>query len=506
MAKRRLHPTAAIPVVEQIPVTLETAERERLKALAGRLLAAEPALNATAAFGAAVTSGCGPGPTVLIEDHSTITLFSRAQLSIYDYRALLLAGQGDTLVIGTARNEAFEDYCRNDLGLGDTRIEVTAVESLQAGGSLALAAAEDRALMTRLAARARQGGGLTLVPYMGTGGVWRLAARLAAEARQPVRVATPPPRLVRRVNDKAWFAARVAEVLGPQAAPPSETVFGHAVLADRLARYARSYPSVAVKVTDSASSVGNLVFDAAELAALTLHRLSGELRDRLAAVGWQGTFPLMVTAWERPVMASPSVQLWIPTADEGAPVVEGIFDQVVTGRQAAFAGAQPSALPPALQQRAADQAVRLASLFQALGYFGRCSFDAVVVGTEKATARLHWVECNGRWGGVSIPMTLANRLSGDWAGAPPVVLDCMVTGGRPRALADVLTGLQDELYRSGGPLRGAVLLSPGRIEKGTGFQAMVLDATLAAARRRAQRLEERLREFLSAPAAAERIA
>lgn len=506
MAKRRLQPTAAIPVVEQIPVTLEAAERARLKALAGRLLAAEPALNATAAFGAAVAPGCQAGPAVLIEDHSTITLFSRAQLSIYDYRALLLAGQGDTLVIGTARNEVFEDYCRSCLGLGDAGIEVTAVSSPQAGGSLALAAAEDRPLLARLAARGRQGGGLTLVPYMGTGGVWRLAARLAAEARQPVRVAAPPPRLARRVNDKAWFAARVAEALGPQAAPPSETVFGHAALADRLARYARSYPSVAVKVSDSASSAGNLVFEAAELAALSLRRLCEELRSRLAAVGWPGTFPLMVTAWEQPVLASPSVQLWVPTADEGAPVVEGIFDQAVTGRQAAFAGAQPSTLPPALQQRAATQAVCLASLFQALGYFGRCSFDAVVVGEEEATARLHWVECNGRWGGVSTPMTLANRLSGDWTSAPPVVLDCVVTGGRARPLAEIIADLQGELYCSGGPVRGAVLLSPGRLERGVGFQAMVLDASLPAARRRAQRLEQRLREMLSGPRVAARIA
>jgi hypothetical protein len=506
MAKRRLQPTAAIPVVEQIPVTLETAERERLKALAGRLLADEPALNATAAFGAAVAPGCRPGPAVLIEDHSTITLFSRTQLSIYDYRALMLAGQGDTLVIGTARNEVFEDYCRSCLGLGDAAIEVTAASSPQAGGSLALAAAEDPPLVARLAARARQGGGLTLVPYMGTGGVWRLAARLAAEARQPVRVAAPPPRLVRRVNDKTWFAARVAEVLGPQAAPPSEAVFGHAALAQRLARYARSHPSVAVKVADSASSVGNLVFDAAELSELTLRRLSEELRDRLAAVGWPGTFPLMVTAWERPVIASPSVQLWIPAADEGTPVVEGIFDQMVTGRQAAFAGAQPSTLPPALQQRAAIQAVRLASLFQALGYFGRCSFDAVVVGVEQATAQLHWVECNGRWGGVSIPMTLANRLSGDWSTSPPVILDCVVTGGRPRPFAQILAELEGDLYRAGGPARGAIFLSPGRIERGAGFHALVPDASLPAARRRAERLEERLRELLSTPEAAARIA
>ena len=44
--------------------------------------------------------------------------------------------------------------------------------------------------------------------------------------------------------------------------------------------------------------------------------------------------------------------------------------------------------------------------------------DAILIGESLADARLHWIECNGRWGGVSIPMTLANRLTGDWARHP----------------------------------------------------------------------------------------
>ena len=506
MARRRLHPTAAIPIVEQIPVALDAPERARLAALAERLLAAEPALNATAAFGANVAAGSLSGPCVLIEDHSAISLFSREQLAVYDYRALLLAGAGDTLVIGTARNAAFEAYCRDLLRLGNADIEVITVAPSKAMRSLAVAAADDASLVARLAARCRRAGGLTVVPYMGTGGVWRFAARLAALARQPIRVAAPPPRLARRVNDKSWFTERVAEVLGQHAMPPSAAVYGRAALAACVARFGSRYPSVAVKVPDSASSQGNLVLHAAELGRLSLRGLHDMLFGWLADIGWAGSFPLLVTAWEQPVLASPSVQLWIPDPADGAPIVEGIFDQTVIGRAAAFNGAVPSRLPTALLQRAAEDAVRLGTVFQALGYFGRCSFDALLVGPDGEAAALHWVECNGRWGGVSMPMTLATRLIGDWTLAAPVIIDRVLARGQGRPLQDVLEGLENELYRPDGPAAGAILLSPERIERGAGFQAMVLDRSLAAACARAQRLESRMLELMSGPAATEQIA
>ncbi len=506
MGKRRLQPTAAIPIVEQIPVVLDADEKSRLTALAARLLADEPALNSTAAFGANVAAGCLPVPCVVIEDHSAIALFSREQLAIYDYRALLLAGTGDVLLVGTSRNEIFERYCREFLGLGKVDVEVVRAPSLKAAGSLALYAADDVSLVARLAARARQSDGLNLIPYMGTGGVWSLAGRLAAVAHQPIRVAAPPPRLTRRVNDKAWFARRVGEVLGPSALPPSEMVYGRAALAARVARFARHYPSVAVKVADSASSAGNLVLDAAELGRLSLRRLYDLLFGRLADMGWPGTFPLVVTAWERPLLASPSVQLWIPDPSEGTPIVEGVFDQMVVGRAAVFSGAVPSAMPRALLERAAAEAVRLGVLFQGLGYFGRCSLDAVLVGSADEAAELHWVECNGRWGGVSTPMTLANRLTGDWTLVSPAILDRVVAKGQRRPLGEVLQALEDELYRPGGPAQGGIFLSPERVERGWGFQMMVLDSSAAAVRARAQRLESRLVELISAPPAAAQTA
>lgn len=498
MEKRRLQPTAAIPVVEQIPVNLDQAERRRLRRLAQDLLVSEPALNATAVFAPNVTAGCLPGPAVLIEDHSAISLFTRQQLAVYDYRPLLLAGTGDTVVIGVCRNPTFESYCRDVLRLGAPEVRMVAAASAKASRSLALCAADDAALVTRLAARARRAGGLTVVPYMGTGGIWNLAARIATVSQTAVRVAAPPPRLTRRVNDKSWFTQRVREILGQQAVPASESVYSRAALAACVARFARSCPSVAVKIPDSASSQGNLVLDAEDLHRLSLSALLDKLLEQLNEAGWRGFFPLLVTAWEQPVLSSPSVQLWIPGPDDGAPVVEGIFDQAVLGPKAAFSGATPSVLSTALAQRMAEDAVRLATFLQALGYFGRCSFDALLVGGDEETAQRHWVECNGRWGGVSLPMTLANRLLGDWTRAAPVIVDRIVTHGHGRPLQEVVEQLGKELYRPGSAGGGVVLLAPERIERGTGIQAMALDSSLAASHIRARDLEEKLLSLMSA--------
>jgi len=499
--KRRLRPSAAVSVIEQVPVSLDAAERARLARLAAALRAAEPALDATAYFGTTVSAGVGPGPAVVVEDHSAITLFEEAGDIAYAYRSLLLGGGDDVVLIGVPRNAAFEAYCSETLGLGP--VEVLGPRPGVAGRSLTRRALNDDALIGELARRARRHGGLTLLPYMGTGGIWALAARLAAASGEAVRVAAPPPRLTRRVNDKSWFAACVEAALGTPARPPSVAVHSLAGLVAQLAAFARSHPGVAIKLPDSASSAGNLVLDPARLRAAPLKRLRAWLPGLLRELGWRGAFPLLVTAWEGPILASPSAQLWIPERHDGPPLVEGVFDQSVLGAQAVFSGAAPSALPADLQRRVATQAVQLGTLFQELGYFGRCSFDSIVVGAAGSDAALHWVECNGRWGGVSIPLTVANRLTGDWARRPPVIIERVGVSGRPRPLADILAELDDLLYRPKGAAQGLVLLSPGRLEAGSGFEAMVLAATAEAGKAQAGPVAARiLRAMGAAPRAA----
>lgn len=483
-----------MPIRPHFDTKIEAAERARLHTLAQGLLAAEPALSATAPFGASVEQGLDDRPSLLLEDHSAIALADTQADIAYGYRALMLAGTGDLFAIGQRRCPTFEAYCRDILRLG--RVEVLVPTATSPAHSLTERCANDEAFVGHMAGVARRNGGLNLVPYMGTGGIWSLASKIAAKAGMQVRVAAPPPRLTRRVNDKIWFAARVAEVLGARGVPFSTAAHSLAALVGRVVALAEGHRSIAVKVPDAASSAGNIVLGSPYLRSLSLGEIRNQIHALLRAAGWGGAFPLMVTAWSQSVLSSPSVQVWIPHRDDGLPVVEGVFDQLVIGPRRVFSGAAPSALPAPRQREVAEQATRLAFLFQALGYFGRCSFDSILVGKDLSAADLHWVECNGRWGGVSIPMTLANRLCGDWARCAPVIADRGPLAGQQWDFGDLLAEFSSDLYRPDKSGAGVVFLSPGRIEAGIGFEVMVLGHDVAATRGQVEAIVQRLTSLL----------
>lgn len=481
----------SLPIVPQMRAKVGDAEREKIARLAEQLLLDEPALDAISHFGPRVTAGIGPGPCLVLEDHSAISLFERVGGDIsYSYRALLLAGEGDLVAVAVPRSPRFEAYCRNLLGLG--KVEVLNPQAGNSQTPLAVRCARDSHLLQRVAEKARQNGGLNIVPYMGTGGVWALARKISEISDVDVRVVAPPPRLTRRANDKLWFTERAAELFGPQSVPPTRAIFGLAALARRTAMLAKTHAAVAIKLPDSAGSAGNIVLDSVDVSGVTPKQLHHRLRNLLRHIGWSGHFPLMIAAWESPVVASPSVQLWIPTRGSGEIVIEGIFDQLVLGKTRVFQGAAPTSLTRYWRERLAAEAARLGLLFQKLGYFGRCSFDAILVGSSEVNARLHWIECNGRWGGTSIPMTLANRLVGDWRRCPFVVIDRGDLDGPGKDLSVFLDEIGEDLYIPGRRNGGVVLLSPGQVERGTGFEIMVMDRTLAAARERAERLSAKL--------------
>jgi hypothetical protein len=495
-AQRRFAP---VPVVAHGDIRLDRAERRRLEALAGRILTRNPRLADGSAFGDDVRSGCGPWPNLIIEDHSEIRLFETAGTQAYAYRALLLGGDGDVVVLDLPRVASFEAYCREHLKLG--RAEILCPREGPPQRPLSVRSALDELLVGQAAARARAAGGLNVVPYMGTGGAWRLAAEIARGAGTEVRVAAPSPGLARWANDKVRFAECVRETLGQAGLPASEAVFGTAALIHRLMGMARRSPTVAVKIPDSASSSGNLVFAANALAGHSARSLRDRVLGLLAARGWQGQFPLMVTHWEAPLISSPSAQLWIPAREHGPPVLEGIFEQLVIGERREFAGAAPAALPAAVQARIARDVARLGYILQCLGYYGRCSFDGILIGRSTDRAALHWVECNGRWGGVSIPMTLANRLTGDWAKRPFVIADRAGLNARPCDFDDALPAFGADLFTPGEGAGGVIFLSPSRLAAGTGFEIMAVDRTAAEARARLARAVDRLEALLGVTAA-----
>lgn len=477
-AARGLAPTrASLPIVPGAAPVVEASERQRLEALAARLLADEPALGGVAGFGERVRIGIADGqPALFLEDHHGIALYTAAHDPGTEYRALLLAGHGDLVTIAGKRIEAFETYCRDILGLGTVDI----IEPPPHGPAERVTdiLLRDADAMNRIVQCAATRGGLSLVPYLGTADVWLLAREIAARSGQPVHVAAPPARLTQRANDKLWFADRVVEVLDRPALPPTWYAFGPAALAREMLMLAGRHDRLVVKVPASSGSHGNIVLPSEHVLARTPGQLSEWLVRILGSLSWDGSFPLLVGVWDSATVASPSVQLWIPERMDGPPVVEGMFEQTVEGRHCTFVGAVPADLPTRWMERLAGEAVRIALLLQAIGYYGRCSFDAVIAGSALHSADLHWIECNGRWGGVSIPMTLANRLVGDWHTRPFTIVQRQGIRTAPLSVDGAIARLGEILFRPGETAEGVVLLTPQRMAEGAGLHFMALAGTV----------------------------
>jgi hypothetical protein len=169
-----------------------------------------------------------------------------------------------------------------------------------------------------------------------------------------------------------------------------------------------------------------------------------------------------VGVWDCDVVSSPSVQIWIPLASEGLPIVEGVFEQSVQGEAGTFIGARRAALSQQLHDQLVSEAMLFACLFQKLGYYGRCSFDAIISQTLGAHRRLHWIECNARWGGVSIPLTLASNLQPPDPHCGFVVVQQSLGDANSFSTEQAINLLDGLLYERHKSSSGLILLSPPR--------------------------------------------
>jgi hypothetical protein len=475
-----------LPESNRYPVSIGTSRDRELRQFARAIESEEAALSVLSPHAPGMHGEILDAPSLVIEDHGDIRLFEHSGDEAYSYRALMLAGDDDLVAIGVARQGEFEAYCRDYLGLGRPRLLLP--KTAAGDDSLARRCRKDPDFIASAAAHADAHGGLNILPYMGTWAVWELAAAIAEQSRAPLRVIAPPPQLTRRVNDKIWFARLLRSIFGQSAMPPAREADNFSRLCRQLMDLADTHASLAVKLPNSASSAGNLVLDPVELRPLSWQALHDRLEQRLRCMGWNGDFPLQVVAWEQPLSSSPSAQMWIPLAERGEPMVEAIFEQHCSGLAREFDGARPARLDHELQARIAQQAFEIGRVLQYLGYLGRCSLDAIVVGAESDSPQLHWVECNGRWGGVSLPLSLNRRL--DRASSKPmefVVLEEAHQRLPARAMQSVIRSLQPWLYRDGLRDEGAVLLSPGRLLDGSGFEIMLraenIDDAIATAHR-----------------------
>ena len=102
------------------------------------------------------------------------------------------------------------------------------------------------------------------------------------------------------------------------------------------------------------------------------------------------------------------------------------------------------------------QALRLAAVLQRIGYFGRCSFDAVIQRTPGGPDLIHRPACKGRWGGVSLPLTALSQ----WVGRVPpgLVIVQETVPGRQMGTSELLDLFGDVLCGPGG--EGLILTAP----------------------------------------------
>ena len=448
-------PLPHLPIVKHREFSLSSGRKARIEAFARRLLRSDQRLRHPSVLHPGVGVGLGPWPTLHVHDRSLDPDLPQQRFP-HQYRALLLGGDGDMVAVNQTVSPGFETYCRNVLGLG----MVTVLRARDdARRSLFASLLRDPHCLDAVVRVAKEQGGLNVLPYIGGGGAWALASRVAERARVPLRVGAPHPWLTMAVNDKVWFSDVARELLGSAAIPTARSAQSWIGLIRLLSELSKVHDTLGLKLPSTSGSWGIVVINSAEVRGVPLRQLRARMKELLGELGWNRPFPMLVTVWEAPVLVTPSVQTWIPNQGDGAPVVEGVFDQKVAGAEARFFGCAPTRLPERWLNALSQEAGMMSTLFQSLGYFGRCSFDAILVGDDLSEASLHWVECNGRWGGTSIPMTLANRLVGDY-GHRPFVTTGQIPVPDARTFAAVLRRLEGRLW--GASEKGKiVLLGPG---------------------------------------------
>jgi hypothetical protein len=202
------------------------------------------------------------------------------------------------------------------------------------------------------------------------------------------------------------------------------------------------------------------------------------------------------------VICSPSAQLWIPPEAQGGPIVEGLFSQVCEGPTGIFVGSRPAELPEDITRDIVNRSWLLARLCQRLGYVGRCSFDLILVGSSWDASKLQFIECNGRWGGASAPMTLMNRLFGDWTRRPYVYHVCDARGLDRWSFADLLDLVHENLFDHRTQRGGLVITMPGRMPARSAIDVIALGETVdESVRVLRECFEEPLAEALGSSAA-----
>jgi hypothetical protein len=462
---------SSIPVVAHHEPRPARAEVERTERLADRLLREQPELAAPARFRPLLADRLEDAPTLHMDDMSGIALLDRFyDIRFLGDRARVRAGDEDYLVSCAKGADGYETYCAQ-LGLGS----VTALRP-EPSRDLCVAAAcwKDRSVRSRLQKAVVDEGLRYVHPHMGSDLVWAVAWLLHRSTGRPLQVIAPPPVLSRRVNHKLWFSDVIGRMFGDDSIPHTEWASDHATLAAIIRRLSDTSRRIVIKIPDSAGGAGNLVLESDAFKSLSAEAIHEALEPELTDLRWLGQSRLLVGCWETRVLCTPSVQVWIPPTAQGPPVVEGVFEQILEGPQGFFVGNRPASLPDQIMVELGDRAWLVGRLFQLLGYVGRCSFDLILIGEALDACRVEFVECNGRWGGTSLPMTLMNRLFGDWQRQPYAFRENRTPGLETIEFPELLAHFRPEIFEPATGRGRWIFLNPSSLPTPHGIDVIAL--------------------------------
>lgn len=481
------------------PTRLINATEQLLKVLPRE----HPELKTSDEFKKLTPSELTDSPTLHLDDLSEIALIETTENRFYQDRARLRAFSGDLVASCSDKNDGYEEYCRDFLGLGSP--DWLRPQPLSRPESIAQACWDDVEVRYQLCEKLREGELSYIHPSMGTLAVWELAELLSEETGVPLHVIAPPPRITSWVNNKVAFTETVQRLFGSQLAPTTRSAWNQAHLAKKVQELAGKSTAIGLKLPDSAGGEGNIVLQTAPLRGKSLTEIDQIVRAAVSNLDWKFDREMLVDVWETNVLSSPSCQLWIPPAESGPPIVEGIFTQTTIGEQGTFYGATSAQLPADVRREIVDDCWLLGKLYQGLGYLGRCSFDLILVGDDLQDCRIEFIECNGRWGGTSLPMTLMNRIFGDFKSRPFAIRIFQPIQGLDRlSFAELLTEFEHDLFDIRTGNGSLIFFNPGRIRYCSGVSAIVLGISWEDAAGRAcqdfmNRLDATARNFSTTP-------
>lgn len=383
----------------------------------------------------------GDESVLALEDISGIPFVAQIPgVEEYQHRARVRARTGDLFVAVTAPVDGYEAYCRDKLGLGEPDF----IHAKPVGGPMRIAeACVHGETFEEIAAWCAERGEVAIHPYMSIEPVWQLARKLG-ERGVTARVVGPPPPVLWIANDKATLAGIVDRVADAQWNVETHVETEPDAMVMRLREMAERHDLVGLKRTRCASAMGNIVFEGAMIRRASAIEVDRQVRDFLTHTEWEEGEDVLAVEWAD-TDESPSTQLWIPSLDEGPVRLDGVYQQILSGPERVFVGSRPSTLPDALNRALAEASFLVATVFQELGYVGRCSFDFIVVGDPEGDFDIRMTECNGRWGGTSTPMHLVDRLL-DGPRPDYVAQDYVHPELVGASLQHVLESVGDELY------------------------------------------------------------